>query len=201
IARIAGHASASFATWAPNLYTYYEDHLDDLLDNDQSLKRNFPKSVWAACSINFGPRTVTREHRDYANLPFGWCSVTALGNFNAKTGGHLVLCSLNHLVDFPAGSTAHLPSAAIAHCNTPISKHEECCSIAQYTAGGIFRWVEQGFQPSASYVESLGKEELEEEIARMTERCKLGLSLYSTLDSLAEDQQARRVKLAETLDT
>ncbi|KAF9471311.1 hypothetical protein BDN70DRAFT_820184 [Pholiota conissans] len=193
IIRIAGHASASFATWAPKLYTYHEDHFDVVLNHDHSLQRNFTNSVWAATTINFGPRTITRKHRDYSNLPFGWCAVTALGNFDATKGGQLALCSLKRFVDLPSGRTALFPSAAVAHGNTPIAKHEQRYSITQYTAGGIFRWAEQGCQPSNAYMEGLGEIELEMEVKLMAERCKLGLSLYSTLESIDVDLEARRL--------
>ncbi|KAF9471143.1 hypothetical protein BDN70DRAFT_901579 [Pholiota conissans] len=42
ISRIAGHASASFAIWAPKFHSY-EDHLNDLLRDDPNL---FSNSVW-----------------------------------------------------------------------------------------------------------------------------------------------------------
>ena len=61
-----------FATWAPRLHSYYADHLQQLLDHDDALTRNFENSVFAACAFNFGPQTVCHRHRDHANLPFGW---------------------------------------------------------------------------------------------------------------------------------
>ncbi|EDR04914.1 uncharacterized protein LACBIDRAFT_303791 [Laccaria bicolor S238N-H82] len=37
--QMAGHASGIFATWAPRLHSYYADHLQKLLDNDETLTR------------------------------------------------------------------------------------------------------------------------------------------------------------------
>lgn len=51
--------------------------------SDSSLKRN-PQTVWASMTINFGPKTATLLHTDFFNLAFAWCSITALGNFNAN---------------------------------------------------------------------------------------------------------------------
>ncbi|KIJ96780.1 hypothetical protein K443DRAFT_134056 [Laccaria amethystina LaAM-08-1] len=42
--RMAGHASGIFATWAPRLHSYYADHLQKLLDHDETLTRNFENS-------------------------------------------------------------------------------------------------------------------------------------------------------------
>ena len=190
IKRIAGHSSAAFAAWAPKLYTYYENHLDQLLDSDPVLQRNFPNSVWSAAAFNFGPRTITRRHRDYANLPFGWCGVTALGDFDPKQGGHLVLWSMKLVIEFPPGSTILLPSAVIPHSNTPISHREQRASLTQFTAGGLFRWVDQGFQLKATYMAGLTEEQEEEDSRAMEERCKLGLKLFSTAESLPADLSA-----------
>ncbi|KAF8201856.1 hypothetical protein BJ912DRAFT_842985, partial [Pholiota molesta] len=194
ISRIAGNASASFAAWAPRLYSYYEDHFRALLKSDPTLRRNFSNSVWAAATVNFGPRTITRRHRDSSNLPYGWCGITALGEFDATKGGHLVLWDLKLVVEFPAGSTILLPSAAVDHSNVPISHRERRCSFTQYTAGGLFRWVEQGFQKSEDYLAGLGNVEREEEAARAAERCKLGLSLFSTLETLPGDLATCKTK-------
>ncbi|KAF8163967.1 hypothetical protein BJ912DRAFT_864508, partial [Pholiota molesta] len=135
VSRIAGYASAAFATWAPNLYTYYETHFNALLKHDPSLRRNWPTSVWASFAVNFGPKTVCRRHRDFANLPFGWCAITALGDFDPSQGGHLVLWSLKLIVEFPPGSTILVPSAAIPHSNIPIGRRETRYSFTQFSAG------------------------------------------------------------------
>lgn len=121
--RIAGFASAAFATWAPKLFAYYGESIDDLMVH-HPLKKNFSNSVWSSAAFNFGPRTVTAKHRDYANIPFGWCSVTALGQFDPKEGAHMVMWEMKLVIQFPSGSTIHLPSAAVSHSNTPIRKGE-----------------------------------------------------------------------------
>ncbi|KAF9472050.1 hypothetical protein BDN70DRAFT_819202, partial [Pholiota conissans] len=189
--RIAGHASGSFATWAPKLYTYTENSFESVLDSDNTLHRNFENSVWASFAVNFGPRTVCRRHRDTSNLPFGWCGITALGDFDATRGGHLILWELKIAVEFPSGATALIPSAAVTHSNAPIARSETRLSFTQFTAGGLFRWADQGHQPTSHYMDKLTAQEKAAELQRQEERCKLALSLFSTLDDLKEDQAAR----------
>ncbi|KIM90629.1 hypothetical protein PILCRDRAFT_1890 [Piloderma croceum F 1598] len=82
IIRIAGFASACFATWAPNLFTYYVDHLRPLYEKYPHLKRNFRNSIFACATFNFGPFACSYDHTDPGNLPFGWCAITALGPFD-----------------------------------------------------------------------------------------------------------------------
>ena len=50
------------------------------------------------------------------------------------------------VVEFPSGAFVLLPSAAMRHGNTTIQPGETRTSITQYTAGGLFRWVDQGYR-------------------------------------------------------
>lgn len=185
--RIAGFGSKALSSWAPKLHKYYADNVDDLLKQNPDLRRNFSNSVWAAAAFNFGPRTCTRKHRDFANLPFGWCSVTALGEFDPTKGGHLVLWDLKLVVEFPPGSTILLPSAAIAHSNTAIGRRETRCSFTQFSAGGLFRWTSHGNQLDADYFRGMTAEDRDRAAAENAARCKFGLSMFSTFEEVQEE--------------
>ena len=115
---------AALQLFAPRLYKFYSSTLDSVCANDPNLKRNFEKSVFAAMTINLGPQTVTRKHVDHFNIPFGWCVITALGDFDYTRGGHLVLWELKLIIEFPAGSTIFIPSATINHSNIAVQPHE-----------------------------------------------------------------------------
>ena len=142
-----------FAEWAPRLCHYQSSYLSKIIAHDQDLRetgrhpnpdapklcRNWPKTPWAATAFNLGPQTVCFRHADYHNLAFGWCAITALGDFDYKKGGHLVLWDLGLVFEFPAGSTILIPSAAADHSNARVNADERRYSFTQYTAGGIFR--------------------------------------------------------------
>lgn len=87
-------------------------------------------------------------------------------------------------VEFPAGSTILVPSAAIAHSNTPIQRGERRYSFTQYSAGGIFRWVDHGFQKEERYRAGLSAEELAEGLRKQRDQLAMGLDLFSTLAEL-----------------
>ncbi|KAJ7279786.1 hypothetical protein C8J57DRAFT_1058650, partial [Mycena rebaudengoi] len=183
--RLAGFATGVFATWAPNLYEYYVDHMKLFYGQYPHLKRPFLNGIWSACTFNLGPKTCARGHRDFANLAFGWCVITALGKFDYTKGGHLILWDCKLIIEFPPGSTILIPSAAIFHSNlTLASPGETRFSFTQYTAGGIFRWVERGFQSEEAYLSSLSKEEQVAEREAGLERGRTGAQLFSTLDEL-----------------
>ncbi|KAF9471790.1 hypothetical protein BDN70DRAFT_909297 [Pholiota conissans] len=148
--RLAGHIDTVVQAWAPRLHGYYSGLLNGLEEDDPQLKRPIPGSAFAACTINFGPKTETLPHRDYGNLSWGWCTVTALGNFNHELGGQLTAWDLNCMFDLPPGSTIALQSALIHHSNISIAEGETRYSFAQYTAGSLFRWVDGGFKPTSA---------------------------------------------------
>ncbi|KAF9554701.1 hypothetical protein CPC08DRAFT_737612 [Agrocybe pediades] len=144
--RLVGFSSSVLSTWAPGVHQYYIDYLGKLYEHHPELKRTFRNSIFPAPTYNFGRQTVCYRHIDYANLPFGWCSITALGSFDHTKGGHLVLWDCRLVIEFPAGSTILIPSGILSHSNTTISDDEKRYSFTQYAARGLFRWVENGFQ-------------------------------------------------------
>ncbi|KAJ7034814.1 hypothetical protein C8F04DRAFT_1210516 [Mycena alexandri] len=133
---------AGFATGFTNDYTH--------------LRRPFLNSIWSACTFNLGPRTCCLGHRDHGNLAFGWCAITALGNYDYTKGGHLILWDCKLILEFPPGTTILIPSAAIFHSNIPIGPGEP----------------------------RLSPEERSKERAEQRARWTEGAGLFSTMDKL-----------------
>jgi hypothetical protein len=71
-----------------------------------------------------------------------------------------------------------------------IREGETRYSFTQSMAGGLFRWVDHGFQSAKSYADGLTKEQLKEhkrqEERKGTERWKMGVNLFSTITSLQQ---------------
>ncbi|KAJ7201301.1 hypothetical protein GGX14DRAFT_371250, partial [Mycena pura] len=86
-----------------------------------TMRWKFSRSPFAACTWNFCA-AICALHLDFANLAWGWCAITALGNFNPDRGGHLILWNLKLVVRFPPGSTIFIPSALLRHSNTSIQR-------------------------------------------------------------------------------
>ncbi|KAJ7056523.1 hypothetical protein C8F01DRAFT_1211255 [Mycena amicta] len=123
-----------------------------------ALRLPFVGSVFAACTWNF-VTTVCAPHVDFGNLAWGWCAITALGRFNPNRGGHLILWDLRLVIRFPPGSTIFIPSALLLHSNSPIQAGETRSSFVQYSAGGLFRWIDQGCQTQEEFEENASDEE------------------------------------------
>ncbi|KAJ7858437.1 hypothetical protein B0H13DRAFT_1640464 [Mycena leptocephala] len=143
------------------------------------------QSVFAAATFNFGPSVWTFKHRDVCNLPFGWCAVQSLGSFNATKGGHLILWDLKLIVEFPAGALILLPSATIAHSNIPVEKDEERISFTQYSAGGLFRYVDNGMR-TQEQLAAQDPVEYERLMELKESRWEEGLKLFSTVEELLD---------------
>ncbi|KAJ7703730.1 hypothetical protein B0H17DRAFT_854693, partial [Mycena rosella] len=146
VERMATFASAAFALWAPRLHQYYREHDNKLHECFPHLCCNFPWSVFSCAAFNFGPSVWTFRHCDVLNPPFGWCAVQCAGEFDATQGRHLVLWDLKLVVEFPAGALILLPSATITHSNIPVAPGQKHISFTQYTAGGLMRFVDNGFR-------------------------------------------------------
>ncbi|KAJ7742400.1 hypothetical protein B0H14DRAFT_3515125 [Mycena olivaceomarginata] len=182
--RLAGFATGVLANWAPRLFDFYVIYMTLLYACYTHLCRPFKNGIFSACTFNLGPRTCAPGHCDFANLAFGLCTITALGDFDYKTGGHLVLWDCKLVIEFPPGCTILIPSAAIYHSNIPIGRKEHRYSFTQYTAGGLFRWVEHDFKTEEEYFTSLSAEQAEEEKELGLARVEAGAGLYSTIDEL-----------------
>ncbi|TRM57363.1 hypothetical protein BD626DRAFT_515426, partial [Schizophyllum amplum] len=184
--RVMNFGSSVFGTYAPQVHEFTGSILLQLLASDPSLVRNFPRSVWACLTINFGPRTVCYPHRDFANLAFGWCAITALGDFDPDKGGELVLWDCKMIIRFPPGSTILIPSAILKHSNTRVGRFERRYSVTQYTAAAIFRWVAHGFQLDEAYFASLSAEEAKKDEETAAERWARGRAMFSKLSDLVK---------------
>lgn len=135
-------------------------------------------SIFTAASYNLGPQTVSIPHIDFGNLPFGWCAITALGSFDPVKGGHIVLWESKLVIEFPPGSTVLIPSGVIHHSNTRVGVGERRYSFAQYCAGGLFQWVDNGFKTVGNFLSTSSAEE-QEAMARANEgRWEFGLGLF-----------------------
>ncbi|KAF7980028.1 hypothetical protein HWV62_40152 [Athelia sp. TMB] len=176
---------AGFASSDPKLYERYCDYMGRLAAADPAIKAgwNFPNSVFPCTTINFGPTAICYDHLDFSNAAAGWCSISCAGTFDHEKGGHLVLYDIDKIIEFPAGSTILIPSSVMRHGNTPVQEGEKRVGMTQYAAGGLFRWVDNGFKKAR-----VGKRSREEEEEAELRFSKL-LQLYSRIDELAADRE------------
>jgi predicted N-acyltransferase len=95
-----------------------------------------------------------------------------------------VLWELQLVIEFPAGSTVLIPSAAINHSNTTIGADERRQSFTQYSSGSMFRYVDNGYKTSKAYMAGLKRRERDAVHERQSKQLQDGLALYSTVSEL-----------------
>ncbi|KAF7336320.1 hypothetical protein MVEN_02180400 [Mycena venus] len=178
------HYPGVFANWAPKLFDFYIVYMGAFYKRHRKLHRPFLNGIFSACTFNLGPRMCALGHRDHQNLAFGWCAITALGVFDYKKGGHLILWDCKLVIEFPPGCTILIPSAAIYQSNIPVSLFETRHSFTQYTAGGLFHWVDRDFKMEEEYWETLDAAGQQEEKKLGLERAEIGAGMFSTLEEL-----------------
>jgi len=174
---------ASARTWMPDLMKEYDDLQLKLLGLNIFIRTVFPGSPFFATTLNMGPQTVCFAHRDYWNLLYGTCGIGALGPFDHRTGGHLILHEPKVIMEFRRGDVIWVPSAAVTHENVPIKPHETRYSFTMYTAGGLFRYAWCGGM-TAKDMKQKDKVTYQRYLSEGDSRRKQGWDLYSTMDSL-----------------
>lgn len=181
-------SSEILAVYGSKIYKAYIELMHLLNLAFPSMERNFPESVFAACTFNFGPQTATYLHRDSGNRAVGFCSIFAAGSFNYKRGGHLILEEYGIVLEFPPRCTVFIPSATCTHGNVRIGRNETRYGFTQFTAGGLFRYVDYGFQTWKQYTEDKDNEWMKAERKRRQHRWKEEIKLFSKYDELEQDQ-------------
>jgi len=186
-----------FRTWFPEVQAQYTKCRDSLQSQLPNLHGPAPQSSFAASTLNIGPRTVCNPHQDSGNIASGICVDHAFGLFDSTEGGHLVLHKPHLVIRLHPGATVLFPSAVITHENILIHDHEQRMSLTMYSAGGLFRFLEQDSQTkskwqnqdpdSAALHDSLGES-----------RWAAGWKTFMTIEELYEYWTPRDAKGRET---
>ncbi|KAJ7750766.1 hypothetical protein B0H14DRAFT_3513344 [Mycena olivaceomarginata] len=155
VIRMATYPIPHFQTLCYPIFADYHATKQTVLQKNPSLHRTFARSPFAAVTANLGPVSVSPPHADFGNKADGMCLIGALGDFNADQGGHLV-CWDYDLID-----------------------GEERFSLIQYSAGGLFRWVNNGFQSDRAWRESATAEDIQRREVERNARCAAALKKFS----------------------
>jgi hypothetical protein len=177
--------------FAPKMAKEYIKDLKTLFTTHPELRHNHRNSIFPATTYNLGLRTATFNHLDGLNRPDGLCALTTGGDYDHKKSAHLYLEQLRVIIEFPSGATSLLPSATVGHGNTPLQEGETRCSLTQYAAGGLFRWVGYGFKTAKQLLKEKGGAACKALFDGMPgERARKGLALFSKPEELAADRKS-----------
>ena len=190
--------TAAYATYGERNFTYMKETVERARawscepkkpgerGKRPRLKRDYDSAIgdFPCRTFNLSEQSVSSPHTDQNNLAQGWCSITPLGNFDPRRGGHLVLWDFGLVIQFPPGATALIPSALICHSNATIQPHEVRFSIVQYASGRIFRWVNNGCSTDKVWFENATPQAIEARNKEKARRWANAARSYSTQEEL-----------------
>ncbi|KIO18603.1 hypothetical protein M407DRAFT_83752, partial [Tulasnella calospora MUT 4182] len=134
--------------------------------------------------LNVGRTIVCLPHRDSPNTVTGICLDWLLGLYDARRGGQLVLHEPRKILALDPGRVILFPSALLTHETIPIAKGEWRSGMTGYAAGGLWRFIAQGFATRGASEATASPEELEQHDRQGPQRWKVGLDRFKTLPQL-----------------
>lgn len=180
-------------TWFPDHHKAYRGCLECHRSRNSALKPPVPNTIFAASTVNAGPEAVCGNHRDYPNLIYGLCLNIVGGKFRGDKGGHLILHELKVFVRLKPGRMILFPSAAISHENIPIQPGETRFSITAYSAGGLWRYADQGMKRRKDW-EAEDPDAVELHCSLGRQRWADGCAMFKTPEELWAQWQPRETR-------
>lgn len=183
-------------TWFPAHHRAYRDCLSRHHSENSALNPPVPKTCFAASTVNAGPESVSGRHRDQPNLVTGFCLDIVGGKFKGDKGGHLILHELKVFVRLKPGRMILFPSAIITHENIPIQPGETRFSITGYSAGGLWRYADQGMKRRRDW-EAEDPDAVEALCSLGGQRWADGCAMFKTVDELWKYWQPKEARFGK----
>ncbi|KAJ7430335.1 hypothetical protein FB451DRAFT_1060802, partial [Mycena latifolia] len=93
------------------------------------------------------------------DLVYGWTALTALGNYDADKGGHIILWDLNLVVRFPVGSTILIPRALVRYSFVCVGADETHHCLVQFTPAPVFNFAANGGSSDLAFARDASQKE------------------------------------------
>ncbi|KAJ7653364.1 hypothetical protein DFH06DRAFT_994472, partial [Mycena polygramma] len=167
-------------SFAPRLYNYTEHATDLIFKYDPNLRREF-EGIFPAAEFDLGELGSAPRLQD-RDLLQGWRAVTALGTYNSRHGGDIVLWDEGWIIRFPPGFTILFPAALMRYSFVDVLPGEKQYTFSQYTPAGLHRYITNGYRSDGHFERSASKLEMETRNSALRRRLETGVQQYSTLD-------------------
>ncbi|KAJ7271700.1 hypothetical protein C8J57DRAFT_1507617 [Mycena rebaudengoi] len=103
-----------------------------------------PRSGFTTAEYHFGADGTPVYHHE-RDLFYGWRCLTALGNYDSRFGGDLILWDHRLVVTFPPGSSFLFPGAMTCYSFSQVGWHENQYLMSQYAEAPHFHYHANGF--------------------------------------------------------
>ncbi|KAJ7607458.1 hypothetical protein DFH06DRAFT_1018547, partial [Mycena polygramma] len=169
--------------FAPRLYSHLDQTKDAVLENEWDLRDNCYGGAFPAMEFFLGSGE-SPPRLDDLDMPWAWRALTALGDYNPRWGGELILWEEKKVIKFPPGSMFLFPGCFIRYSFTQVREGEAQYTFGQYAHCGLFRYVESGFRSEAEFEASAWTAEREARDKLRDARMAMALGMYSHIDEL-----------------
>ncbi|KAJ7916472.1 hypothetical protein B0H13DRAFT_1609353, partial [Mycena leptocephala] len=168
----------------PRLLAYVRHTKDVLMANDPTLRDNCTGGAFPAVEFFLGSDESPPTLHDL-DMMWSWRALTALGEYNARWGGELILWDEKKIFKFPPGATFLFPGRLIRYSFTQVRcSFSSEYSFGQYAHAGLFRYVENGFMSEANFEATAWKLQREARDRMRDARMVKALGMYSLLNEI-----------------
>ncbi|KAJ7168778.1 hypothetical protein C8R46DRAFT_897578, partial [Mycena filopes] len=136
--------------FAPRLLADMRKTKEDIRKHDPFLHETWPGTAFHATEFFMG-HGESAPRLDDLDMIWGWRALTALGDYNPRWGGELILWDERKVIRFPPGATFLFPSAMTRYSFTQIRAQESCFAFSQYAHAGCVRYAENDFLNEANF--------------------------------------------------
>ncbi|KAJ7483692.1 hypothetical protein B0H11DRAFT_1723218, partial [Mycena galericulata] len=169
--------------FAPRLHSYVDQARETLLHHDPTLCDNITGGAYPSVEFYLGsPESPPRL--DDLDMMWAWRALTALGVYNPRWGGELILWDEKKVIQFPPGATFLFPAAFMRYSFTQVRMLERQYAFSQYAQAGLFRYIDNGFKSEMNFEATAWRAEYESRERAKDARVVRALGMYSLVNEV-----------------
>ncbi|KAJ7909217.1 hypothetical protein B0H13DRAFT_1877968 [Mycena leptocephala] len=146
VQEIAAFHNTILQSFAPKIYAYTENSTDLIYKFDEDLRRELP-GVFPAAEFDLGELGSAPRLQD-KDVLHGWRALTALGTYDSRYGGDIILWDDGFVLRFPPGATFLFPAALMRYSFVEVQP-------------GLHRYITNGYVSDSTFERTADKRAME----------------------------------------
>ncbi|KAJ7843686.1 hypothetical protein B0H13DRAFT_1648320, partial [Mycena leptocephala] len=180
VQEIAAFHNTILQSFAPKIYAYTENSTDLIYKFDEDLRRELP-GVFPAAEFDLGELGSAPRLQD-KDVLHGWRALTALGTYDSRYGGDIILWDDGFVLRFPPGATFLFPAALMRYSFVEVQPGEKQYTFSQYSPAGLHCYITNGYVSDSTFERTADKRAMESMHRARGRRLEAGVNMYSRLD-------------------
>ncbi|KAJ6450450.1 hypothetical protein C8R47DRAFT_1230266 [Mycena vitilis] len=186
--RLVGYGNRLLETYCSVAFIALRAQKAKFLDANPAALYPTESSLYSAATFEFGDphrRTSLAGTPDRHDAQT-WNILTALGDYKALHGGHLIVWDLGFVIAFPVGATILIPAGLLRYSFVKVRPGERRYSLLQWAGAGIDRWLRNGSRSDLDFAVNATREEHAAREARRARNFDMALATYPFEEDLEE---------------